>query len=72
VVVHGAAQSLSLGARAGSHSSEASSTESQRGPHLGFCTGRSGQVELELEGRGLGLAWLFALFQMGPARKGAE
>jgi len=67
-VVHGAAQALSLGARAGALNAESSAGADEPGPRLGFCTGRSGQVELDVEARGLGLAWAFFLFQMGPAR----
>jgi hypothetical protein len=67
-VVHGAAQALSLGVRAGATNAEATSNADEPGPHLGFCTGRSGQVELDVEARGLGLAWGFFLFQMAPAR----
>jgi hypothetical protein len=67
VVLHGSTQGLSLGVRAGATNAEASSSDSAIGPHLGFCTGRSGQVELDVEARGLGLSWLFFLFQMGPA-----
>ena len=68
VLVHGAPQAISLGVRSGARNGEASSNENQVGTHLDFCTGRSGQVELDVEARGLGLAWLFTLFQMGPAR----
>jgi len=67
-IVHGAAQNLSLGARAGAWNGESTSDADQPGPHLGFCTGQSGQVELDVEARGLGLAWALFLFQMGPAR----
>ena len=48
--------------------SESTSDADQPGPHLGFCTGQSAQVELDVEARGLGLAWALFLFQMGPAR----
>lgn len=67
-VVHGASQGLSLGARSGPNNAEATSGGDEPGPHLGFCTGRDGHVELDVEARGLGLAWAFFLFQMGPAR----
>jgi hypothetical protein len=67
-VLHGSAQALSLGVRAGANDAEATSSDSAPDPHLGFCTGRSGQVELDVEARGLGLSWLFFLFQMGSAR----
>jgi hypothetical protein len=67
-VLHGSAQSVSLGVRAGASNAEATGSDSAPYPHLGFCTGRSGQVELDVEARGLGLSWLFFLFQMGPAR----
>ena len=67
-VIHGVPQAVSLGVRAGATNAEAGSNESQPGPRLGFCTGRNGQVELDVEARGLGLAWLFFLFQMAPAR----
>jgi hypothetical protein len=68
IPVHGTLQALSLGARAGAFNAEATSSDARPGPRLGFCTGKSGQVELDVEGRGLGLAWLFTLFQMAPAR----
>ncbi len=71
-VVHGAPQAISLGVRAGPLNAEATTSEQQPGPHVGFCTGRSGQVELDVEARGLGLSWLFFLFQMGPARPEAS
>jgi hypothetical protein len=67
-VLHGSAQAISLGVRAGASNAEATSSDSAPQPHLGFCTGRSGQVELDVEARGLGISWLFFLFQMGPAR----
>ncbi len=67
-LVHGAPQAISLGVRAAALNAEATSSDEQSGPHLGFCTGYSGQVELDVEARGLGLSWLFFLFQMGPAR----
>jgi hypothetical protein len=38
------------------------------GPRLGFCTGKVGRVELDVEARGLGMAWLLSLFQMGRAK----
>ena len=68
VIVHGAPQAVSLGVRAGAFNAEATSNAEQSGPHLGFCTKQSGQVELDVEARGLGLSWLFFLFQIGPAR----
>ena len=67
-VLHGRAQAISLGVRAGASNAEATDTDAMPEPHVGFCTGRSGQVELDVEARGLGLSWLFFLFQMGPAR----
>lgn len=67
-VLHGSAQAISLGVRAGASNAEATSSDAAPHPHLGFCTGRSGQVELDVEARGLGVSWLFFLFQMGPAR----
>jgi hypothetical protein len=67
-VLHGSAQAISLGVRAGASSAEATSSVGAPHARLGFCTGRSGHVELDVEARGLGLSWLFFLFQMGPAR----
>jgi hypothetical protein len=67
-VLHGSAQAISLGVRAGPSNAEATSSDVAPEPHLGFCTGRCGLVELDVEARGLGLSWLFFLFQMGPAR----
>jgi len=66
--VHGSLQTLSLGARVGARNFEATSAGTQPGPHIGFCTGRSGRVDIDVEARGLGLAWLFTLFQLAPAR----
>jgi hypothetical protein len=68
VVVHGGAQALSLGVRAAASNAEVTSSDAALGAQLGFCTGRSGQVELDVEARGLGLSWLLFLFQAGPAR----
>jgi hypothetical protein len=68
VVLHGSSQGISLGVSAGSTSGDATSADPALGPHLGFCTGRSGQVDLDVEARGLGLSWFFFLFQMGKAR----
>jgi hypothetical protein len=67
-VLHGSAQAISLGVRAGAYNADATSSDRAPHPHLGFCTGRSGQVEIDVEARGIGLSWLFFLFQMGPAR----
>jgi hypothetical protein len=68
IVVHGSTQALSLGVRTAASNAEATSNDAAVGPQLGFCTGRSGQVELDVEARGLGLSWLLFLFQTGPAR----
>lgn len=68
IVVHGSTQALSLGVRAAATNAEATSNDPAVGPQLGFCTGKSGQVELDVEARGLGLSWLLFLFQTGPAR----
>jgi hypothetical protein len=72
VVLHGVPQELSLGVRAGPHDFEAQALPSQPGAHLGFCTDWRGQAELDVEARGLGLSWLYLLFQMGPARPEGE
>lgn len=66
--VHGEARALSLGVRNGPRSAESTSPGAGPGPRLGFCTGHDGQVELDVEARGLGVAWLYLLFQMGPAQ----
>ncbi len=66
-VIHGAHPAISLGVRAGAFNAEATSSDTWSGPQLGFCTGRSGHVELDVEARGLGLSWLFFLFQIGRA-----
>jgi len=66
--LHGSLQSLAIGARVGPTHAEATSGGDEPGARLGFCTGRSGRVELDVEARGAGVAWLFALFQLGPAR----
>lgn len=68
VTVHGAAQTLSLGARAGAKNAEAVVNDGAPGAHLGFCTGTSPQAELEVEARGMGIAWLVTLFQTTRAR----
>jgi hypothetical protein len=68
VTVHGSAQTLSLGVRAGAKNAEGNVSGNEPGTHVGFCTGKSGRAELEIEARGLGVAWLVTLFQMGPAR----
>jgi hypothetical protein len=66
--LHGQVQALSLGVRTGSTNAEATTTGAAPGPRLGFCTGRDGHSELDVEARGLGVAWLLLLFQMGPAQ----
>ena len=68
IVLHGSTQALSLGVRAAATNAETTSSDPNIGPQLGFCTGKSGQVELDVEARGLGLSWLFFLFQTGPQR----
>jgi hypothetical protein len=68
IVLHGAPQAISLGVRAGATNAEATTSAEEPGPHLGFCTGPSGQAELDVEARGLGLSWLFFLFRAGPAQ----
>lgn len=68
IVLHGSTQALSLGVRAAATNAEATSNDPAVGPQLSFCTGRSGQVELDVEARGLGLSWLLFLFQAGPAK----
>jgi hypothetical protein len=66
--LHGEARSLSLGVQTGPDTAEATSNRGAPGPRLVFCTGKSGQVALDVEARGLGMAWLFFLFQVGPAQ----
>jgi hypothetical protein len=65
--LHGQARALSLGARAEGMPREAHAAADGAGARVGFCTGRVGQVELEVEARGLGVAWLLVLFRVGPA-----
>jgi hypothetical protein len=65
--LHGETSALSLGVQAGASSAESTSGEDRPGPRIGFCTGKDGHVELDVEARGLGVAWLFGLFQVGPA-----
>jgi hypothetical protein len=65
--IHGQTSALSLGVQAGASSGESTSAEGKPGPRVGFCTGKDAQVELDVEARGLGVAWLFGLFQVGPA-----
>lgn len=66
-VLHGETSALSLGVRAGASSGESTSTEGRPGPRVGFCTGKDAEVDLDVEARGLGVAWLFGLFEVGPA-----
>jgi hypothetical protein len=66
--IHGEAIGLSLAARTNDSSSESTSLDDRPGPRIGFCTSKDGKVELDVEARGLGVAWLLALFQMGPAQ----
>jgi hypothetical protein len=66
--LHGQVQALSLGVRTGSTNAEATANGAAPGPRLGFCTGRDGHSELDVEARGLGVAWLLFVFQMGPAQ----
>jgi hypothetical protein len=68
VVAHGQPQQLSLGVRAGGTSREATSADGAVGPRVAFCTGHRSQVDIDVEARGLGLAWLFVLLQSGPER----
>lgn len=65
--IHGETSALSLGVQAGAASSESTSGAGKPGPRVGFCTGKDAQVELDVEARGLGVAWLFGLFHVGPA-----
>jgi hypothetical protein len=64
----GRAQALTLAARAGAVSAEASARDGDSGTQLTFCTDRRGAVELDVEARGLGLSWQLFVFQAGPAR----
>lgn len=65
--VHGEARSLSLGVQTGAHSAEAGSGAGAAGPRLAFCTGSAGEVAFDVEARGLGMAWLLLVFQVGRA-----
>jgi hypothetical protein len=66
--IHGQPSAISLGVEAGTASGESSSAPGAPGPRVSFCTGRDTRVELDVEARGLGVAWLFGLFEVGPAR----
>ncbi len=66
--VHGQAQVITVAARAGAVNTEDTSRDGNQNARVTFCTGRSGAVDLDVEARGLGLAWQLFLFQMGPAR----
>lgn len=69
-LVRGDASALSLAAVTGAWSGEATSSgPDAAGVRLGFCTGKSGQAALDVEARGLGVAWLLNLFQLGPAHE---
>ena len=67
-IVQGRARTLTLAARTGGLSVESSSNDADPSARVTFCTGRSGAVDLDVEVRGLGLAWQLFLFQMGVAR----
>jgi hypothetical protein len=69
--LHGEPSSLALGVSAGAWSGEAASTAAGLGSKLGFCVDRTGQVDLDVEARGLGLAWLLLLFRAAPAEVAA-
>jgi hypothetical protein len=66
--VQGRARTVSLAARTSAINAESSSNDADPSARLTFCTGRSGAVDLDVEVRGLGVAWQMFLFQMGPAR----
>jgi hypothetical protein len=66
--IHGQPSAVSLAVEAGALNAQSSSSEGQPGPRVAFCTGRDAQVALDVEARGLGVSWLFGLFQVGPAR----
>ncbi|HEY6080138.1 MAG TPA: hypothetical protein VIW29_15095 [Polyangiaceae bacterium] len=66
-LLHGEASSMSIGVAAGAWSGQASSSSEVPGTRLSFCTDHSGQVDLDVEARGLGVAWLLLLFRAGPA-----
>jgi len=68
-IVHGAAQTLSLGARAGASNTEATSEADSARSARRLLYRADRQSELDVEARGLGLAWALFLFQMGPARR---
>jgi hypothetical protein len=66
--IHGQPSAVSLAVEAGTLRAQNSSAEGNPGPRIGFCTGKETEVALDVEARGLGVAWLFALFQLGPAQ----
>jgi hypothetical protein len=66
--IHGQPSAVALAVEAGTLNAQSSSSEGEPGPRVAFCTGRDAQVALDVEARGLGVAWLFGLFQVGPAR----
>ncbi|MDF3065925.1 MAG: hypothetical protein K0R38_1526 [Polyangiaceae bacterium] len=67
-IVHGDGKQLALAARSGPVSVESTSRDPDRATRVTFCTGRSGAVDIDVEARGLGVAWQMFLFQTGPAR----
>ncbi len=67
VPLHGEPSSLALGVSAGAWSGEAASTVTGLGTKLAFCVDRTGQADLDVEARGLGVAWLLLLFRAAPA-----
>jgi hypothetical protein len=67
LAARGTPTSLSLRASSGATSSEGGS-DGGAGARIGFCTDKNAHADVEVEARGLGLAWLFLLFQQGPGQ----
>jgi hypothetical protein len=64
--LHGEPASLSIAVTSGAWSGQASSGPEGLGTKLAFCVDKAGQADLDVEARGLGVAWLLLLFRAGP------
>jgi hypothetical protein len=70
IELQGTAQSLALAARAGRHEAQSRAPLDAPGAALAFCAGAVRRALLEVEGRGVGLVWMSALFRTGQIRLG--
>jgi hypothetical protein len=65
VELRGAAQTLSLAAKAGAEEAQSRSPLDAPGTALSFCVGGAANALVEVEARGLSLVWMSALWQTG-------